>query len=196
MHHQYSLIPYLLEFTTICICSSSFPLVVTAGTHHPDTAGVQTGFCHDRHRVFVQVMWPCRGSPVLFPRYIFIAQIDQHKVLSVPPLMISYPLAVNAFAIAGALSALVWCKREFIRQQLPEGYGLCRNYMFQRAALCTRENCHVQQVTHHPDVTLHVLKPKWIFKVRFHQDDTTPWPTQGFMGCTGNKMTMFKRGAQ
>src|SRR5687768_1388608 len=66
--------------------------------------------------------------------------------------------------------------------------------MLQRPPLGAGKYGHIQKVAHHFDISLGVFLAKRVFKILFHQDYTTSWSAQGFMGSGGNKMTMIERG--
>src|SRR4030095_2034062 len=69
----------------------------------------------------------------------------------------------------------------FVSKQLAKGNGLCSNNMFQWPALCTWKYSHIEQMTHHANISLWIFYSKGIFEIFPHKDKATPRPTQSFM---------------
>src|SRR4030095_10059172 len=69
----------------------------------------------------------------------------------------------------------------FLIKQLAKGNGLCSNDMFKGPTLRTGKYGHIEQMTHHSNISLWIFYSKGIFEIFPHKDKATPRPTQSFM---------------
>ena len=63
--------------------------------------------------------------------------------------------------------------------------------MFERAALCARENGRIEQGAHHFHFAFLGGQSPWVLKILAHEDDAATRTTQCFVGGAGYDVGIF-----